>query len=71
LQAATPLAVSVPGAATLGTLLYASMDAVMLIRAGGDDALPTVVLAYGAVGRSRRWWSPAVGSPVEFRHRGG
>jgi predicted Co/Zn/Cd cation transporter (cation efflux family) len=57
LQAATPLAVGVQGAALVGTLLYASADAVTLIREGGDAASPGSVLAYGAVSAA---WAVAV-----------
>lgn len=57
LQAATPLALGVQGAALMGTLLYASADAVLLIVEGGDDASTTAVLVYGAVSAA---WAASV-----------
>lgn len=48
-KAATPLAVGVQGAALLGTLLYAVLDAVTVIRGGGADVAPGAVLAYGVL----------------------
>lgn len=46
-KAATPLAIGVQGAALLGTLLYAVVDAITVIRGGGADVAPGTVLAYG------------------------
>lgn len=46
-KAATPLAIGVQGAALLGTLAYATVDAVTVIRGGGADVAPGTVLAYG------------------------
>jgi len=48
-KAATPLAIGVQGAALLGTLLYAVVDAITVIRGGGADVAPGTVLAYGVV----------------------
>lgn len=48
-KAATPLAIGVQGAALFGTLLFAAADAVIVIREGGADTAPGVVLAYGLV----------------------
>ncbi|SKB10164.1 cation transporter [Aeromicrobium choanae] len=58
-QAATPLAIGLQGAALLGTLLYAAADAVIVIRAGGADVGPGVVLSYGvlsALAALLVWW---------------
>lgn len=46
-HAATPLAVVVQGAALIATLLYGAADAVGTLLAGGSDADPTTMLAYG------------------------
>lgn len=48
-KAATPLAIGVQGAALLGSLLYAVVDAVTVIRGGGADVAPGNVLAYGLI----------------------
>lgn len=48
-RAATPLAIGVQGAALFGTLIYAAVDAVTVIRGGGVDVSPVTVLAYGLV----------------------
>ena len=48
-KAATPLAIGVQGAALLGTLLYAAVDAVAVIRGGGAQVAPGTVLVYGVV----------------------
>ncbi|WP_456787165.1 cation transporter [Cellulomonas sp. P5_C5] len=47
--AVTPLAIAVQGVALLGTLLYAAVDAVAVITAGGADVEPGTVLAYGLI----------------------
>lgn len=47
--AVTPLAIAVQGVALLGTLLYAGVDAVAVITAGGADVEPGTVLAYGLI----------------------
>ncbi|HEX5919889.1 MAG TPA: cation transporter [Nocardioides sp.] len=47
-RAAMPLAIGVQGAALLGTLLYAAVDAVVVIRGGGVEVSPGTVLGYGA-----------------------
>ena len=47
--AVTPLAIAVQGVALLGTLIYAAIDAVAVITAGGADVEPGTVLAYGLI----------------------
>ena len=47
--AVTPLAIAVQGVALLGTLVYAAVDAVAVITAGGADVEPGTVLAYGLI----------------------
>ena len=47
--AVTPLAIAVQGVALLGTLIYAAVDAVAVITAGGADVEPGTVLAYGLI----------------------
>lgn len=49
LRAVTPLAIGVQGAALLGTLVYASVDAILAVLAGGDTVAPRTVLLYGIV----------------------
>lgn len=46
-HAATPLAVSLQGAALLGTLVYGAIDAVTVLLAGGSEAAASSVLLYG------------------------
>lgn len=48
-SAVTPLAIGVQGAALLGTLVYAGVDAVLVILDGGTDVAPLSVLGYGIV----------------------
>ena len=48
-HAATPLAVSLQGAALLGTLVYGAADAVTVLLAGGSGAAAQSVLLYGVV----------------------
>lgn len=48
-HAVTPLAVALQGAALLGTVAYAAADAVTTLLAGGADASPLTMLAYGVV----------------------
>jgi len=47
--AVTPLAIAVQGAALLGTLALAAVDAVAIIAAGGSDVAAGTVAAYGIV----------------------
>lgn len=47
--AVTPLAIAVQGVALLGTLLYAAVDAVAIITAGGSDVAAGTVVAYGLI----------------------
>lgn len=46
--AATPLVIAFQGAAMLGMLLFAAVDAVLVIRAGGTDVAPRTVALYGS-----------------------
>lgn len=48
-SAVTPLAIGVQGVALLGTLVYAAVDAVAIIAAGGSDVAPGTVAAYGLI----------------------
>ena len=48
-HAATPLAVSLQGAALLGTLAYGAVDAITVLLAGGSEAAALSVLLYGVV----------------------
>jgi predicted Co/Zn/Cd cation transporter (cation efflux family) len=47
--AVTPLAIAIQGVALLGTLLYAAVDAVAIITAGGSDVAAGTVVAYGLI----------------------
>lgn len=47
--AAVPMAIGLQGAALVGTILYAVVDAVTLIRGGGADVAPGAVLTYGVL----------------------
>lgn len=47
LEAVIPVAIVIQGAALAGTLTYAALDSVALIRSGGTDAAPATVIGYG------------------------
>ena len=47
--AVIPVAILIQGAALMATLVYAAVDSVSLILAGGSDAAPLSVVAYGLV----------------------
>jgi predicted Co/Zn/Cd cation transporter (cation efflux family) len=49
LEALTPVVIGVQGLALLGTIAYASMEAVRVILDGGSDVAASSVAAYGAV----------------------
>lgn len=59
-RAVTPLAVGAQGAALLGTLVYAGLDAILVILDGGSTIDPASVLAYGVVtavvSLAATWW---------------
>lgn len=48
-DALTPFAIAVQGLALIGTLIYASADAIVIIRNGGSAVAPLAVAGYGAV----------------------
>ncbi|MFT4108091.1 cation transporter [Propionicimonas sp.] len=48
-EAVIPVAILLQGAALGGTLLYAAIDSVTLLLAGGTDATPASVVGYGLV----------------------
>lgn len=48
-EAATPLAIGVQGLVLLGTLSYAALDAVLIIRAGGSDVTAGFAVVYGVI----------------------
>lgn len=49
LEALTPIVIGVQGVALLGTIVYASLEAVRTILAGGSEVAAASVAAYGAV----------------------
>lgn len=57
--AATPLAIGVQGFVLLGTLLYAALEAVWVLRAGGSDVGAGSAVVYGVIA--------TVGSVVTWR----
>ena len=61
-DALAPFVVAIQGVAIAGTLLYAAGDAVVIIRDGGTEVNPVVIVAYGAVtaavGTFVAWWLP-------------
>ncbi len=48
-EAATPLAIGVQGFVLLGTLVYAALEAVWVLRAGGSDVTAGSAVIYGIV----------------------
>lgn len=59
-EGATPLAVGIQGFVILGTLVYASIEAVLTIREGGSDFAPGWAVLYGVLatvsGVATWWW---------------
>ena len=72
--AVTPLAIAVQGVALLGTLIYAAVDAVAVITAGGADVEPGTVLAYGLITMTcsyaiSRWLTHRAPTPSSWPRR--